>query len=160
TCSTMQVPGPTLIVNEGDTVTVNLANGLPTSAGNTSILFPGFTVTATGGTPGLLTTEAAPGGSVQYVFTATTPRTRPHYSGPQGDLQVEMGPYGALILLPAHVPSVCSNGLPATAPGNNAAAKTAWGESDFSLSKSAYDHPDTCYDREYLFQFSEMDPNI
>ena len=43
TCPTMQVPGPTLIVTEGRTVTVNLMNGLPTAAGNTSILFPGFT---------------------------------------------------------------------------------------------------------------------
>ena len=25
---------------------------------------------------------------------------------------------------------------------------------------AAYDHAKTCYDREYLFQFSEMDPNI
>src|SRR5256884_8013346 len=49
TCPTMQVPGPTLIVMEGQTVTVNLTNNLPTSAGNTSILFPGFNVTATGG---------------------------------------------------------------------------------------------------------------
>ena len=29
----MQIPGPTLIVNEGDTVTVTLNNGLPTPAG-------------------------------------------------------------------------------------------------------------------------------
>ncbi len=43
----MQVPGPTLIVHEGDAVTVNLLNGLPTAAGNTSILFPGFQVTST-----------------------------------------------------------------------------------------------------------------
>ena len=49
TCPTMQVPGPTLIVTEGQTVTVNLLNGLPSAAGNTSILFPGFNVTATGG---------------------------------------------------------------------------------------------------------------
>src|SRR5215472_14570971 len=28
-CSTMQVPGPTIIVNEGQTVTVNLTNSLP-----------------------------------------------------------------------------------------------------------------------------------
>src|SRR5438309_611206 len=41
-CPTMQVPGPTLIVTEGQTVTVNLTNNLPTSAGNTSLLFPGF----------------------------------------------------------------------------------------------------------------------
>src|SRR5467141_4054498 len=54
-CPTMQVPGPTLIVTEGQTVTVNLTNNLPTAAGNTSILFPGFQVTASGGVPGLLT---------------------------------------------------------------------------------------------------------
>jgi len=33
-CPTMQVPGPTLIVTEGQTVTVTLTNGLPTAAGN------------------------------------------------------------------------------------------------------------------------------
>ena len=110
-CPTMQVPGPTLIVTEGQTVTVNLANGLPTSAGNTSILFPGFNVTATGGTTGLLTQEAAPGGSVTYTFTASSPGTRAYYSGTQGDLQVEMGLYGAIIVLPASVPSECNSGL-------------------------------------------------
>ena len=46
-CPTMQVPGPTLIVTEGATVTVTLTNNLPTAAGNTSILFPGFTLTST-----------------------------------------------------------------------------------------------------------------
>ena len=55
TCTTMQVPGPTLIVTEGNTVTVTLTNNLPTAAGNTSILFPGFQVTSTGGVTGLLT---------------------------------------------------------------------------------------------------------
>src|SRR5664279_3076289 len=29
-CKTMQIPGPTLIVTEGQTVTVTLTNGLPT----------------------------------------------------------------------------------------------------------------------------------
>ena len=38
-------PGPTLIVTEGQTVTVTLTNNLPAAAGNTSILFPGFQVT-------------------------------------------------------------------------------------------------------------------
>src|SRR3974390_1948350 len=33
-CNNMQIPGPTLIVTEGDTVTVNLINNLPASAGN------------------------------------------------------------------------------------------------------------------------------
>jgi len=154
----MQVPGPTMIVTEGQTVTVNLLNSLPTAAGNTSILFPGFNVTATGGVVGLMTREAAPAGTVTYTFTATTPGTHSYYSGTQGDLQVEMGLYGALIVLPAaaNVPANCSTGLAAS----NLVAEAHWGESDFRLSKSAYDHAKTCYDREYLFQFSEMDPNI
>jgi FtsP/CotA-like multicopper oxidase with cupredoxin domain len=33
-------------------------------------------------------------------------------------------------------------------------------ETDFRLADSAYDNPRSCYDREYLFQFSEMDPRI
>src|SRR5256885_7770969 len=94
-CKTMQIPGPTLIVTEGQTVSVTLTNGLPTSAGNTSILFPGFTVKATGGVAGLLAQEAAPGGSVTYTFPAPSPGTPAYYSGTQGDLQVEMGLYGA-----------------------------------------------------------------
>src|ERR1700756_2840416 len=58
-CNTMQIPGPTLIVTEGQTVTVILTNGLPSSAGNTSILFPGFNVTTSGSgsVAGLLTQE-------------------------------------------------------------------------------------------------------
>jgi FtsP/CotA-like multicopper oxidase with cupredoxin domain len=35
-CSAMQIPGPTLIVTEGQTVSVTLHNNLPTAAGNTS----------------------------------------------------------------------------------------------------------------------------
>ncbi len=156
TCSTMQVPGPTLIVNEGATVTVNLTNNLPAAAGNTSILFPGFNVTATGGVTGLLTQEAAPGGTVSYSFVASSPGTRGYHSGTQSDLQVEMGLYGAIIVLPAAVPANCTSGLAAT----NLTAKAFWHESDYRLSQAAYDHPGTCYDREYLFQWAEMDPNI
>jgi FtsP/CotA-like multicopper oxidase with cupredoxin domain len=159
TCNSMQVPGPTLIVTEGQTVTVTLTNGLPTSAGNTSILFPGFNVTATGGVAGLLTTEAAPGGTVTYTFAASSPGTRAYYSGTQGDLQVEMGLYGAVIVLPAHIATAASNCTSGLASANLTAEAT-WGESDFRLAAAAYDHPKTCYDREYLFQFSEMDPNI
>jgi FtsP/CotA-like multicopper oxidase with cupredoxin domain len=168
TCNIMQVPAPTLIVTEGQTVTVTLTNSLPTAAGNTSILFPGFQVTAHGVAPnatspcaiapvGLLTTEAKPGCAVQYTFTASTPGTRSYYSGTQGDLQVEMGLYGAIIVLPKTVPTGCTavGSMPAhyVAPGNTP-------EADFRLAASAYDHPKTCYDREYMFQFSEMDPRI
>jgi Multicopper oxidase len=155
-CSSMQVPGPTLIVTEGQTVVVNLTNGLPNSVGNTSILFPGFQVTTSGGVAGLLTQEAAPGGSVTYTFTATTPGTHAYYSGTQADLQIEMGLYGAVIVLPANVPTNCTSGLAAT----NQAVKGVWSEPDFRLAASAYDNPLTCYDREYLFQWAEMDPSI
>jgi FtsP/CotA-like multicopper oxidase with cupredoxin domain len=163
-CNTMQVPGPTLIVREGQTVTVTLTNGLPTAAGNTSILFPGFNVTTTGGVTGLLTQEAAPGGSVTYTFTAGSPGTRAYYSGTQGDLQVEMGLYGAVIVLPSTQPAACTtgpaNGTPLKFAGANGTAEAFWGERDFRLAPSAYDSAATCYDREYLFQFAEMDPNI
>jgi len=155
-CSTMQVPGPTLIVHEGDMVTVNLVNNLPTAAGNTSILFPGFQVATSGGVTGLLTQEAAPGNTVTYKFTASSPGTRAYYSGTQGDLQVEMGLYGAIIVLPANPPANCASGVHAA----NVQVEKNWGESDFRLSTAAYDHPGTCYDREYLFQWAEMDSRI
>jgi FtsP/CotA-like multicopper oxidase with cupredoxin domain len=163
TCPTMQVPGPTLIVTEGQTVTVTLTNGLPTSAGNTSILFPGFQVNSSGGVAGLLTQEAQHAGTVTYTFTAGSPGTRAYYSGTQSDLQVEMGLYGAIIVLPKTIAGACTtgaaNGLLKFA-GGNGAAESHWGESDFRLAPAAYDNARTCYDREYLFQFSEMDPNI
>ena len=159
-CPTMQVPGPTLIVHENDTVTINLLNGLPTAAGNTSILFPGFSLTSTtcstGAVQGLLTCEAVPGGTVTYTFTATAPGTHAYYSGTQGDLQIEMGLYGAVIVLPASVPANCTSGYHAQI----ATARAHWGEADFRLSQAAYDHPASCYDREYLFQWAEMDTRI
>ncbi len=152
-CQTMQLPGPTLIVTEGDTVSVTLHNNLPAAAGNTSILFPGFNVTATGGVPGLLTQEAAVGGSVSYSFIADKPGTHAYYSGTQGDLQVEMGLYGALIVLPGTIPANCIG-------TQNDAARAAHGQTDFRLAAAAYNHPSACYDREYLFQLSEIDPKI
>jgi FtsP/CotA-like multicopper oxidase with cupredoxin domain len=165
-CPSMQVPGPTLVVTENQSVTVTLTNNLPVAAGNTSILFPGFQVTAIAAAnqsgacanppQGLLTMEVANGCSVTYTFTAGSPGTRAYYSGTQGDLQIEMGLYGAIIVLPANVPTKCTTGLAA----QNRVAAAHWGEHDFRLAKAAYDHPDTCYDREYLFQFSEMDPKI
>ena len=125
----MQLPGPTLIVNQGDIVEVTLTNNLPNAAGNTSIVFPGHEVTATGGVEGDLTQEAAPGGTVTYTFTASQPGTYQYHSGTQPDLQVEMGLYGAIIVRPA-------------------------------TAGCAYEHPDSCYDREYLYILSEIDLDI
>ena len=177
-CTTMQIPGPTLIVTQGDTVTITLTNKLPGAAGNTSILFPGFQVKTSGGVTGLLTQEAVTGGSVTYTFVADKAGTHSYYSGTQGDLQVEMGLYGALIVLPAKATPTgfvaLPNGLPSayTAPAwpglGHPDSCTAVGaklprvkpDPDFRLASAAYYNPSACYDREYLFQLSEMDPAI
>ncbi len=160
TCSTMQIPGPTLIVTEGQTVTVTLSNQLPAAAGNTSILFPGFKVISTGGVNGLLTKEAKVGGSVTYSFVADKPGTHSYYSGTQGDLQIEMGLYGAVIVLPSSVPANCAANEGAGSGTLNDQAKAFNHETDFRHKAAAYDHSASCYDREYLFQFSEIDPRI
>jgi FtsP/CotA-like multicopper oxidase with cupredoxin domain len=155
-CSTMQIPGPTLIVTHGQTIRITLTNNLPAAAGNTSILFPGFKVQSTGGVDGLLTKEAAHGGSVTYTFVADKLGTHSYYSGTQADLQVEMGLYGAIIVVPSAgdtIPAACATSL-------NDQARTANSESDFRHGKTAYLNKFACYDREYLFQFSEMDPRI
>jgi len=135
--SQMQLPGPTLIVKAGDTVTVTLTNSLPAAAGNVSIVFPGHALSSTaGGVPGVLTQEAVPGGSVTYTFTAGAPGTYHYHSGTRPDLQVEMGLYGAIVVRPSTYA---------------AADPTTW---------RAYDHPDTGYDREYLFLLSEIDIDV
>jgi len=99
----MQYPGPTLIVNQGAVVTVNLTNELSVPV---SIVFPGQTgVVAAGGAPGLITREAPAGGSVSYTFTASQPGTYTYYSGTRPELQIEMGLVGALIVRPVTNPS-------------------------------------------------------
>ncbi len=129
----VQYPGPTLIVNEGDAVTVTLNNtGLMM---NTSIIFPGQgEVTTTNGVVGDITQEAAPGGTVTYSFTATNPGTYLYQSGTHMDLQVEMGLVGALIVRPSGF--------------------------DQNTNRVAYGSTDSAYDHEYLFVLSEMDPVI
>src|SRR5207302_8512227 len=88
------------------------------------------------------------------------------YSGTQGDLQVEMGLYGAIIVLPNGAPTngSCPFHNPAAGIDPNATDQTTLTgtESNFQLppTGAAYHLTQSCYDREYLFQFSEMDPNI
>jgi FtsP/CotA-like multicopper oxidase with cupredoxin domain len=67
-----------------------------------------------------------------------------------------MGMFGAIVVLPTTVPASCDSGVHAS----NLVAQANWGEKDFRLAHAAYNHPEACYDREYLFQFSEMDPRI
>ena len=133
-----QYPAPTLIVNQGDEITINLKNGLTVAAGtvpNVSILFPGQDVTASCTTapcsPGTLTMEAEAGGlsEVSYTFTASNAGTYMYHSGTNPGLQVEMGLTGALIVRPP-------------------------------TEGQAYGHEDTAYDYEELFFLTEMDPLI
>jgi manganese oxidase len=100
----MQYPGPTMIVNQGELVTITLTNELAVPV---SIVFPGQAmVTATGGVAGTITQEApagtpaTPSGPVTYTFTASQPGTYLYHSGTQQDLEVEMGLIGALIVRP------------------------------------------------------------
>ena len=68
-----QYPGPTLVVNQGETVTINLTNfGVPQPV---SIVVPGHNVTATGGSEGLVTQAASAGQNVTYTFVADKPGT-------------------------------------------------------------------------------------
>lgn len=143
-CPLMQLPGPTMIVHQGDTVTVTLTNVLPVAAGNTSMLFPGFEVMSTGAV-GQLTKEAIPGGTATYTFTASKPGTYSYHSGTRSDLQIEMGLYGALIVLPASSTG-CTLGEYSLAP-------SAYGDTAIGVNP-------TCYDREYLTELSEMDVGI
>ena len=139
-----QLPGPTLCVNQGDTVNVTLVNNLPEAS---SIVFPGqVNVLANGSpaqpqfsTPGDLTsltsltnTAATGGGSVTYTFTADQPGTYLYESGTDSDKQVQMGLYGALVVRPS--------------------GHASW----------AYTRADTAFNpsTEYIMLLSEVDPDL
>ena len=74
-----------------------------------------------------------------YTFTASTPGTHSYYSGTQGDLQVEMGLYGAFIVLPKTIPS--ASALRGLHCRPICTAEVHWGEADFRLAAAAYNHP-------------------
>ncbi len=91
------LPGPQLIVNQGERVEVTLHNDL---AGETvSLSFPGQDLV-----PDM--TGIVSGASATYVFTPTLPGTFSYEAGltPNGGRQVAMGLFGALIVRPAADP--------------------------------------------------------
>ena len=91
---TVSAPGgPTLIVTQGETVTVNLTNNLAEAS---AMLFQGQAMV-----PDL--TGVAAGGTKTYTFTATNPGTFLYEAGllPNAQHQAAMGLYGALIVRPA-----------------------------------------------------------
>lgn len=93
-------PGPVLVVQQGDTVSITLHNQL---ADNVSLALPGQPASAF--TQGLSaadqTTGASPGGTATYAFHADRPGTFLYEAGhtPQGARQVAMGLAGALVVL-------------------------------------------------------------
>lgn len=89
-------PGPVLVVNQGDTVTVSLTNGL---AVTTSLQVSGQQLR-----PDLDGVPA--GGSESYTFVAGAPGTYLYQAGllPGTQYQVAMGLYGALVVRPAGAP--------------------------------------------------------
>jgi FtsP/CotA-like multicopper oxidase with cupredoxin domain len=123
-----QHPGPTLCVNEGDTVTIVLHNAFtstaPKSAPAVSMIFPGQANVLADGAPsqpvfdgsGAITSFAKPaqpdGGTVTYSFVAGQPGTFLYESGggqktsgtpsfySSPEIQVRMGLFGALIVRP------------------------------------------------------------
>ena len=128
-----QYPGPTIIVNQGDNVTINLTSAL--HAGCTSMVFPGHAVSASGGSPGLLTNESCGDtDTVTYTFTASEPGTYMYYSGTNPELQIEMGLLGAIIVRPS-----------------------GHGYDGFNY---AYNHDSSAFDHEVMFLLTSMDPHI
>ena len=135
-----QYPAPTLIFNQGDTITITLHNELAVA---TSLIFPGHDVAGAGGCtpdpprPGdpipKITCEVPAGGTGTYTFPAERAGTFMYHSGTDPALQVEMGLLGAIVVRPY--------GFDANNP-------------------TAHGHPDTAFDREYLFVLSEMDSRI
>lgn len=128
-----QYPAPTLIVTEGESITINMTNyGVPNPV---SIIVTGHQVTATGGLAGLLTNTSDPSGTqtVAYSFTAGSPGTYIYHSldGANPGLHAEMGLQGVMVVRPAD--------------GSRSAYGTGTG---------------TDYDQENLYLMTEVDPDI
>ena len=128
TAATASLPGPQLVVNEGDIVTVNVTNALP---GTRTLSFdiPGVSFNA-----GPATADA--GSSVSRTFTASAPGVYLYRSGGDAGRQQAMGLFGALIVRSGTVGQAYDN--PATGydveavlvlstidPGFNAAPDTS-----------------------------------
>jgi hypothetical protein len=128
-----QYPAPTLIVNQGEMVTINLTNsGVPQPV---SIVVTGHNVAASDGVAGLVTQAANVNESVTYTFTASEPGTYIYHSldGVNPGLHAEMGLQGVLIVRPDLT----------------------------NMDRTAYgDGTETDYDQEFLYLLTEVDPDI
>lgn len=129
--SAVTAPGPLLVVNQGDSVTITVHNELQIAGMNVALALPGQQSVNGGG--GDDVTGAAPGGTMDYTFTASRPGTFVYEAGHTADgaRQVAMGLAGALVVLPS---------TPGTLDGNPAG------------------YPDTSYDDDVPLVLSEVDP--
>jgi FtsP/CotA-like multicopper oxidase with cupredoxin domain len=100
------LPGPTLIVNQGETVNVTLHNTLSQAS---SLSFPGQALAPD-------TAGAAAGGTKTYSFVASAPGTYLYEAGmtANGTRQVAMGLFGALVVRPSTNPTTTAYGTAAS----------------------------------------------
>ena len=173
--TTCRSPARRSSCNQGEPVTVTLANNLPAAAGNTSILFPGFS--RHDGCRARAPRRPSASDAARPRTAARSPTRSPPAppartrttAAREGDLQIEMGLYGALIVLPTNGHATVLKGAsrdgystPSGHPchvrrARRRSRRRAAGDVDYRLAAAAYDHPSACYDREYLVQLSEMD---
>ncbi|MFQ5509090.1 MAG: hypothetical protein ACE5FN_07115 [Leptospirillia bacterium] len=156
-------PGPVLTVNEGEVVTVNLTNNLPDTDGAgpnaadpVSMLFtgqenvqisrdggatwnpvlPAFQTDGERGSLRSMSSDALPGETVSYKFTATHPGTFSYYSGTMPHKHVDMGLIGALVVRP-----------------------TTWQTGDPAMPYRAYNTTGSEYQYEVIQLYSAVDPS-
>ncbi|WP_092485144.1 multicopper oxidase domain-containing protein [Desulfoscipio geothermicus] len=96
-----QFPGPEIRARVGDEIIITLNNNLSEFV---SLVFPGQeSIPSPVKDNGIFVsynTHAAPGGSVNYTFTATRPGVFLYESGTSPEKQVTMGLYGAIVIHP------------------------------------------------------------
>jgi manganese oxidase len=144
-----QYPGPTLIVNQGDDVTVNVTNSLGNQAAAMPISFtaPGLNVYCSdcadgpGGSVGPLTPDNTDNTGT-YQFTASRPGTFSYYSDYRTGIGVGMGLVGAIIVRPNNFAHVDNPNAPVPTGG---------------ATQKAYGSNQTVYDHEYLVVSTDID---
>jgi hypothetical protein len=122
-------PGPALVVNQGETVTISLTNALPVA---TSLRISGQPLVAD-------LNGVAPGGTGTYTFVAGAPGTYLYEAGvlPGTQYQVAMGLYGPLVVRPSGFDPLTPQAFADAASAYDDEALVLLGELDPALNGSA-----------------------